>query len=138
MIDKLHILFPHSIYPPEKTGGSLRAFNIARLARNVFKSVSIFTADEDNLDNGVIDGISIYQQNRYRNRMDKMKYYTEALSSKKFSYRVPDTAFDDSNSVLFQLEGPYFNNLMRKKNIRNLFWMNTMCIGKVLISPLLS
>ena len=129
MINTLHMLFYHSVYPPEKAGGSLRAFNIARLARNLFESVSIFAADEGNLYNGIFDGISIVQQNRYQNRIDKMKYYTEGLLSKNFSYRVPESAFDHKNSVLFQLEGPFFNNLVRKKNIRkfildehNVYW----------------
>lgn len=129
MINKLHILFPHSVYPSGITGGSLRTFNIARLAQHTFKSVSLYAADSHNLYNGEIDGISVYQQNCYRNRLDKMKYHTEALLSKKFSLRVPEAAFEDKNSVLFQLEIPYFYNLLRKKNIKkfildqqNVFW----------------
>jgi glycosyltransferase involved in cell wall biosynthesis len=129
MINTLHILFPHSIYPFGITGGSLRTYNIARLARDTFESVAIFASDEHNLYNGEIDGLSVYQRNRYLNRLDQMKYYAEGLLSKKFSFRVPENAFDNKNSVLFQAEGPYFNNLMRKKNIKkfildehNVYW----------------
>lgn len=128
MVNNLHILYPGSIYP-EIIGGSIRTLNIAKLARNNFHSVSIYTADEENLFNGDLDGVLLCQQKKFHNTIDKVQYYAEGLFSKEFSIRIPDIAFDDKESVLFQTEGPNFNNLLKKRNIKkfildqhNVYW----------------
>lgn len=128
MFDNLHILHPHPLYP-ETTGGSLRTLHIARLAQETFRSVSVFTADENNPFRGNLNGISLYQEKKYQNPFDKMRYYAEGLLSKEFYPRIPEKAFDKKDSVSFQVEGPFFYNILKKKNIRkylldqhNVYW----------------
>ena len=128
MFDRLHILCPNRIYP-EKSGVYLRTFNIAKLASEKFIKTYIFAVDENVTCNGEVDGIYIIQGEKYSNAIDKVKYYFEGLFSEDFSLKSPDNAFYNKNNTLFQIEGPFFYNLLKKKGIKkyvldehNVYW----------------
>ena len=118
MFDELHILYPSRIYP-EKSGGYLRTFNIARLVSEKFSKTYILAMDENIEYNGEVDGIYIIQEKKYPNVKDKVKYYIEGLFSRDFSLKSPDKAFYNKNNKLLQIEGPFFYNLLKKKGIKN-------------------
>ena len=117
MFDELRILYPNAIYP-EKSGGYLRTFNIAKLASEKFKKTYIFSVDENTKYNGEVNGLHITQEKKYLNTIDKVKYYSEGLFSGDFALRSPDSAFHNKNNALFQIEAPLFYNLLKKKGIK--------------------
>ena len=128
MPDNLNVLYPDSLYP-KTSGGSLRTLNMARLAQSTFHSVCVYCTDADTMYKGDLNGVHVCQSYKYRDRIDKYSYYTWGLFSRNFSLRPPECAFDDINSAAFQLEGPYFYNLLKKKGIKdyilnehNVYW----------------
>ena len=64
MYDELHILYPNQIYP-EKSGGYLRTFNIAKSASEKFSKTCIFAVNENVTYNGEVDGIHMIQGEKY-------------------------------------------------------------------------
>jgi glycosyltransferase involved in cell wall biosynthesis len=128
MFDELHILYPSRIYP-EKSGGYLRTFNIARLVSEKFSKTYILAMDENIEYNGEVDGIHLIQGKKYSNVIDKIDYYSRGIFSRNFSFKSPDRAFYNTNNVLFQIEDPLFYNLLKKKGIKkyvldehNVYW----------------
>jgi hypothetical protein len=117
MFDDLHILYPNRIYP-EKSGGYLRTFNIAKLASEKFSKTCIFAVNENVTYNGEVDGIHLIQGEKYSNVIDKIDYYSRGIFSRDFSFKSPDRAFYNKNNVLFQIEDPLFYNLLKKKGIK--------------------
>jgi len=63
MLNKLNILYPIGIYP-EKTGGYVRTFNIAKLVSEQFSETTIFAVDENTEYSGRIDNIKIVQKKK--------------------------------------------------------------------------
>lgn len=118
ILNELRILYPSSVYP-EKSGGYLRTFNIAKLISEKFNAVNIFATDETMEYSGVKDGIGIVQDIKYMGKLDKYYYYLEALFSAKYSLKCSNKVFNNSNkdNVLFLLESPYFFNLLKQKKI---------------------
>ena len=128
MSKNLSILYPASLYP-KASGGSLRTLNMARLSQNCFQSLCVYCMDENTTYEGDINGVHVFQSYKYRNRIDKYSYYARGLFSRNFSLKSPDYAFDNVNSTIFQLEGPYFYNLLKGKGIKkyvlnehNVYW----------------
>lgn len=117
MFEELHILHPNRIYP-EKSGGYLRTFNIAKLLSKKFSKTCIFAVDENVTYNNKIDEIYLIQEKKYSNIIDKMAYYWRGLFSRNFSLKSPERAFYNKNNALFQIEDPLFYNLLKKKNIK--------------------
>lgn len=118
MMNELRILYPYKVYP-EKDGGYLRTFNIAKLISGKFEVENIFATDETIEYSGIVDGIGIVQEKKYLSAIDKYKYYLEALFSKEHSLRCPNKAFQNysKDNMIFLLESPYFYNLLKKKHI---------------------
>lgn len=118
MMNELRILYPYKVYP-EKDGGYLRTFNIAKLISGKFEVENIFATDETIEYSGIVDGIGIVQEKKYLSAIDKYKYYLEALFSKEHSLRCPNKAFQNysKDNMVFLLESPYFYNLLKKKHI---------------------
>lgn len=128
MFDELRILFPTEIYP-KKHGGYYRTFNIAKLASGKFSKTRIFAVGENVEYEGESDGIYITQKKNYSNIVDKGKGYLKALCPKDYSIRMPNQTFYNKNAALFQIEGPFFYNLLKKKGIEeyildehNIYW----------------
>jgi glycosyltransferase involved in cell wall biosynthesis len=128
MFDDLCILYPNQIYPG-KSGGYLRTFNIAKQASENFSRTYIWAVDENIKYNEEVCGIYMIQEKKYRNALDKIGYYFEGLFSKDFCLKSPDKAFYNNNNSLFQIEGPFFYNLLKKKGIKkyvldehNVYW----------------
>lgn len=128
MFDELRILYPNPIYP-KKSGGYLRTFNIAKLGSEKFSRTYILAVDENIKYSGEAGEIHIIQEKKYRNLLEKVKYYSKGLFSRDFSLKSPDDAFYNKNNTLFQIEGPFFYNLLKKKNIEkyildehNVYW----------------
>lgn len=118
MKDDLCILCPDPVYS-QQSGGVLRTYNIAKLGSNIFCKVSILAVDEKVIYGGEKDGINIIQSKKYKNRFDKLKYYLEGAFSSNFSLRSPDLSPYINGKTLFQIEGPYFYNTLKKNNIAN-------------------
>lgn len=118
MYDNLNILSYVPIYP-EKTGGNLRIYNIARMASNNFKNTSLFAVDDNIEYSETSGGVNLIQSKKHRNSIDRLGYYYGGLFSKNFSPKTPIKAFENKKDTLFQIEGPYFYNLLLKKGIKN-------------------
>ncbi len=128
MSDILNVLYPSSLYPTT-SGGSLRTLNMARLAQSNFQSVCVYCTDEDITHEGDVNGVHVFQGKRYQNKIDKFFYYAKGLFSQEFSLKSPERAFDSGNSTVFQLEGPYFYNLLKRRGVKdyvlnehNVYW----------------
>lgn len=128
MFDELRILFPTHIYP-EKHGGYYRTFNIAKLASEKFSKTRIFAVGENVEYEGESDGIYITQKKNYSNIVDKGIGDLKALCTKNYSIRMPNQTFYNKKDALFQIEGPFFYNLLKKKGIEeyildehNVYW----------------
>lgn len=118
MFDNLNIISHLPIYP-EKSGGYLRIFNIARLATHSFKNTSIFAVDENIEYSGTLCGINVIQSRKYINSIDKLNYFYRGVFSKNFSLKTSSQAFENTKSSLYQIEGPHFYNLLLQKGIKN-------------------
>lgn len=128
MTKNLHLLYPASLYP-HTAGGSLRSLPLAKLALDCFEDVTIFATDEKIRYEGHIDGVHIVQAIKFNSYLEKLQYFTEGLFSRNFSLKVPKTALYNKNSSIFQLEGPYFYNFLKKQGINkfildehNIYW----------------
>jgi len=118
MFENLNIISHIPIYP-EISGGYIRTYNLAKLATHIFKNTSIFAADENIEYCGSVDGVNIIQSKKYENYLYKLRYYYKGLFSNDFSLITSSKAFEFKHETLFQIEGPYFYNLLQKKNITN-------------------
>ncbi|QSZ67888.1 glycosyltransferase [Methanofollis aquaemaris] len=128
VLDHLSLLYPGSICP-DLTGGYLRTIPLAKLVRDDFIEVNIYTTDENKKYHGQIDGINIIQDKKFNGSLDKFVYYFNGLFSNNFNLKVPECALDNIDDTLFQLEGPYFYNFIKKTNIdrfildeHNIYW----------------
>jgi glycosyltransferase involved in cell wall biosynthesis len=128
MFDNLHVLYPVALYPMA-SGGSLRTLNIARLAQSNFRSVCVYCVDESIEYEGNVDDVHVYQSYKYLGNIDRFSYYAKSLFYRNFSLKSPECAFTNKNSTIFQLEGPYFYNLLKKRGIKtyvlnehNVYW----------------
>jgi len=129
MFDELRILYPGTIYPHGLSGGYLRTFNIAKLLINKFDKICVFANDNNYSYNKNINGIFVVQGKYYKSSLDRFKYYFDSIFLNRFSLKTQDAAFDDMKSSLFQIEGPYYFNLLIKKRIKkyildeqNVYW----------------
>jgi len=102
---------------------------MARLAQSDFQSVCVYCTDEDITYEGDVNDVHVFQGNKYQNKVDKFFYYAKGLFSQKFSLKSPERAFDSGNPTVFQLEGPYFYNLLKRRGIKdyvlnehNVYW----------------
>lgn len=118
MNNGLRILYPGQLYP-EKSGGYLRTFNIAKLALKRFKNITVYGYDRDLKYTNITDNIKLVQTKQFDNNSNKVKYYFSGIFSTRFSLISNDGAFDDPYNTVFQIEGPLFYNLLIKKNIKN-------------------
>ena len=118
MIEKLRILSPDRMLP-ERFGGYIRTYNIAKLLRDLFKEIEILALDEEYFFDGEIDGIRFIQEEKYHHDYERLIQYYHAFFSRNFAPKVPAKTFSNKTDYLFQLESPYFYNLIKKEKIKN-------------------
>jgi glycosyltransferase involved in cell wall biosynthesis len=118
MIEKLRILSPDRMLP-ERFGGYIRTYNIAKLLRDLFREIEILAVDEEYFFDGEIDGIRFIQEEKYHHDYERLIQYYHAFFSRNFAPKVPAKTFSNKTDYLFQLESPYFYNLIKKEKIKN-------------------
>lgn len=128
MFTELRVLHPQSIYP-DISGASMRTFNIAKLASSYFAKTTIYSVDEENEYNSNHCGINIIQEKKYGDPFSKYFLQLDRLCNPYYKLRCPTGAFHNGLQALFQIEEPYFYNLLRKKGIKkyildehNVYW----------------
>jgi len=120
MSKQIRILFPDQIHQKKLTGGFLRTFNLAKLSSKEFQTY-IFGISETEGYKKKLDGISLVQEKKYNNKLEKLKHYSEGLFSENYSLMTSKKAFIDFNpeKTVFQIEGPLAYNLLKKRKINN-------------------
>lgn len=114
---ELRILHPDQIYP-QKSGGLNRTFQLAKLAADDYVT-SIFGIDENEFDD-YVEGIRLVQVKKFDNFYDKIKYSFDALFSKQYSIINSEEPIKNLiKNTVFQIEGPYIFNYLKKKGIEN-------------------
>jgi len=111
------------------SGGYLRTFNIAMLLSNRFDKISVFACDNNFPYKGNISGVFVVQGKYHKSFPDRIRSYLDSFFLNSFSLKSQDAAFDNIQNSLFQIEGPYYLNLLKKKGIKkyilnehNVYW----------------
>ena len=118
MFNELRILYQSRIYPDGLSGSYLRTFNIAKLLIKKFNKITVFSSDKINSYNGIIDGIFVIQgRHRHPNSSKKLLNHYYKLISNSYTLYTLDSAFTNMQNSLFQIESPYYYNLLKKKGI---------------------
>ena len=104
---------------PDRFGGYIRTYNIAKLLRDLFEEIEILAVDEEYFFDGVIDGIRFIQEKKYNHEYERLIQYYHAFFSRNFAPKVPDETFINKTDCIYQLESPYFYNLIKKEKIKN-------------------
>lgn len=115
-MNKLRILSPDALLP-EKFGGYIRTFNIAKLLKGIFQEIEVLAVHENYFFDDYIEGIKIKQSKKFKNSFNKYKYYANALLTKGLV--IPDKTFTNKNEFLYQLESPYFFHSIKREKIKN-------------------
>ena len=126
--NRLCILYPGSVYPLQN-GGTHRTLNIAKLGTDMFSQVSVLTVDEKKTYERKLDSVQLIQAKKFRDPFDKLKYYFDGAFSPNFSLKTPFIEPYLNDLTIFQIEGPYFYNALKKNGIKkfilnehNVYW----------------
>ena len=107
MIEKLRILSPDRMLP-ERFGGYIRTYNIAKLLRDLFKEIEILALDEEYFFDGIIDGIRFIQEKKYNHNYERFIQYYHAFFSRNFSPKYQKKLLRTRPIVYTNLNLPIF------------------------------
>lgn len=116
MFNELRILYQAQVYPYGISGGYIRTFNIAGILMKRFKKLCVFSTDKNHSYIGNIGGVPVVQELHNAYFFDKINY-CYSLLSKGHNLRAPNVAFTNMQASLFQIESPYYYDLLRRKGI---------------------
>jgi glycosyltransferase involved in cell wall biosynthesis len=116
LLNELRIFHRKAIYPG-RFGGNLRSIGLARLASESGIRTTLFSMDNDQDFEGIVEGVPVIQEKEFRSSRKRIGYYLLAPFVRELIIPYTERAFISPEQSLFQIEDPLFFPLLKKKGI---------------------